>query len=113
MWNLNSLVLGPNTAADDQGIHALTILSRILSDSRFTPTESSEKSEMTLFGDTVKMHAKVLGEYVNQWGILPHTDLQKKMEEVVWVVCVLYGVGGWTDAKLRRGEHDFNADFFL
>ena len=107
------MILGPNTTADDQGIHALTILSRVLSDSRFTPNASSENGEMTLFGDTVKMHAKALGEYVNQWGISPRADLQLKMEEVVWVVCVLYGVGGWTDAKLRHGEHDFNADFFL
>jgi hypothetical protein len=66
-----------------------------------------------MFDTTVKMHAKALGEYVNQWGISPDTDLHKNMEEIVWVVCVLYGVGGWTDGKPRHEEHDFNADFFL
>ncbi|KIM44120.1 hypothetical protein M413DRAFT_443166 [Hebeloma cylindrosporum] len=101
------------TTTDDNGIHALTILSRVLSDSRFAHTEFSEKSEVNMFDDVVKMHGKALGEYVNQWGISSDTDLQRKMEEVVWVVCVLYGIGGWTDGKLRRGEHDFNADFFF
>lgn len=105
--------LGPKTTTDEKEIHALTILSRVLSDSRFTPTESLEKSEVNVFDTTVKMHAKAVGEYVNQWGISPDTDLQKRMEEIVWVVCVLYGIGGWTNGKLNYGEHGFNADFFL
>lgn len=108
------MILGPKSPSDDNGIHALTILSRVLSDSRFTPTKSSEKNEINIFDATVKMHAKALEEYVNQWDISPNsTELQNKMEEIVWVVCVLYGIGGWTDGKLRHGEHNFNADFFL
>ncbi|KAJ3483121.1 hypothetical protein NLJ89_g12090 [Agrocybe chaxingu] len=43
-------------------------------------------------------------------------ELDRKIEELAWAICVLYGVAGWTDMKLGGNDGKdsrFNADFFF
>lgn len=94
---------------------ALSILSRVLHDYRFVPSNGAKDSENP-FEDIINKHGKALAAYVKQWNI-NEKDIDKKIEELVWTVCVLYGVAGWTDGKAHADsehkEHNFNADFFL
>jgi len=46
----------------------------------------------------------VIRKYVDQWDLTG--DLQKKLEELLWTVVLIYGVGG------SEKSGDFNADFF-
>ncbi|KAF8151662.1 hypothetical protein B0H34DRAFT_728509 [Crassisporium funariophilum] len=105
-------------AKHGENVHALSILARIARDSQFASSGSSEKDETRLFDSTVEKHGKAIAEYVKAWTIdkskLSEGDMEinQKIEEVVWVIVVLYGVGGWTGRKAGSGGQ-FNADFFL
>lgn len=93
--------------------HALTILARVLRDSRFAPSATTpERDGPTIYAAT---HASAIVEYAAQWTINLEAlkngkgEAERKVEELAWTVCLLYGVAGWTG----RGKERFNADFFL
>lgn len=98
-------------SANIGGTHALTVLSRVLNDSQFFASKAAADDENNMFELTIRKHGKALAKYVSQWNVTGET-VNKKIEEVVWAVCVLYGVAGWTHSELTKGKK-FNADFFL
>ena len=83
------------------GIHAFSILARILADSRFDLGNPNERSIYTpalhKIGDAIR-------ELVDQWDL--SGDLHKKLEQLLWTNVLIYGVGG------SEKSGDFNADFF-
>ncbi|KAF8896871.1 hypothetical protein CPB84DRAFT_1781641 [Gymnopilus junonius] len=99
------------SSADVAGPHALTILYRVLNDSQFFTSKALADDENNMFEYTIRKHGDALASYVDQWHVTGET-VDKKIEEVVWAVCVLYGVAGWTHRRLTEGKK-FNADFFF
>jgi hypothetical protein len=95
--------------------HALTILARVLRDSRFAPSAITERDDAKIYAATIELHAPAIVEYAAQWTINLEAlkngrgEAERKVEELAWTVCLLYGVAGWTG----RGKERFNADFFL
>jgi hypothetical protein len=93
--------------------HALTILARVLRDPKFCP--SPVDREDTGYIKTVTRYSKDIASYVNAWhidpAILADDGWEKKVEELVWTVVVLYGIAGWTHGRDKPGG--FLADFFL
>ena len=94
------------------GPHALTILARVLCDTKFVPLPDHRKTNV--YPETSKKYGKEIAAHVDGWNIDPRQlehGWEKKVEEIVWTVVVLYGVAGWTDA--RNKEPGFTADFYL
>ncbi|KAF8126386.1 hypothetical protein EV363DRAFT_1348460 [Boletus edulis] len=88
------------------GVHAFDIAARILNDDRFyrrTPTDFGNEF-MEMFAENSSM----VMEYAKQWTIDLNQlgEIERKMEEVVWLSSLVYGVGGLTPSG-------FQADFFL
>ena len=98
-------------------IHALTILARIMRDSQLDPP-STPTDEREIYNATIKKNGNGIAEHVRAWTInvakLGEGDeeLNRKIEEVAWVICIVYGIGGWTGRAGGSGGQ-FNADFFL
>jgi hypothetical protein len=100
--------------------HALNILGWVSKDERFaTPEPDPEKRES--FDECIKKHSEAILQFSRLWKLdatrLGHDKryLEAKIEELAFLVAVMYGVGGWTG----RGKNEdgsealFNADFFL
>ncbi|OCH85389.1 hypothetical protein OBBRIDRAFT_838993 [Obba rivulosa] len=115
-----SLVLGkpPGKAGADQstdGVHALTVVARILNDPVFAP--ESIGLPVPLF-DTLDLVARARGDllasYAEEWTVdaTSAEAIESKIEELIWVNVVLYGIGGWTGRK-SSDTGAFNADFLL
>ncbi|KAF8126387.1 hypothetical protein EV363DRAFT_1453115 [Boletus edulis] len=88
------------------GVHAFDIAARILNDDRLycrTPTNFVNQF-MEMFAENSPM----VMEYAKQWTIDLNQpgEIERKMEEVVWLSSLVYGVGGLTPSG-------FQADFFL
>ena len=107
MQDDNELVsrLAQGVRLDDAktGIHAFTILARILADPRFDLEKPGSEGPFY----TVALHktGDAVRELVDQWDLTG--ELHKKLEELLWTNVLMYGVGG----SEKSGE--FNADFFL
>ncbi|KAG6890178.1 hypothetical protein C0995_010883 [Termitomyces sp. Mi166 len=100
----SALTIGDGTP--QKNVHALTILARILKDPRFENIEN--RLDITLYTQVIDKHSEALNKYVSQWTFdnsVPG-ELERKIEELVWVNVIIYGIGGWTKDK------DYNADFF-
>ncbi|KAL0948373.1 hypothetical protein HGRIS_010955 [Hohenbuehelia grisea] len=101
---LNKII--PSAAPKVASVHPLSIIARIRKDTRFD--DFKPQSFLHLFDDMVNIHGDTLVEYANQWNLdftTPDT-VDKKFEELVWAVSVMYGIGGWNEGK------GFQADFF-
>ena len=85
------------------GIHAFTILARILADPRFDL--GKPEGEPSLY--TVALHkiGDAVRKLVDQWDLTG--DYHKNLEELLWINVLIYGVGG------SEKSGNFNADFFL
>jgi Questin oxidase-like len=89
-------------------------------DSQFdTPSTTNLNDEADTYNSTIEKYGNGIAEHVRAWTIdvskLSEGDvgeLNQKLEEVAWVVCILYGIGGWTGRQGGSGGQ-FNADFFL
>ena len=102
------------------GVHAFTILARVIADQRFTPAALG-LSAATMGSSTFeRMNAQIgsaIVELTNEWiagleGEGATTDaIEKKIEELAWMAALVYGVGGWA-ARERAPHKKFNADFF-
>ena len=102
----------------EEDVHALSILARIMHDSQFDPASTSN-DETEIYNSTIEKYGNGIAKHVRAWTInvskLSEGDseeLNRKIEEVVWVICTLYGIGGWTGREGGSGGR-FNADFFL
>ena len=90
--------------------HALTILARVLRDPDLLPM-SKDQEVYTVYPRTIKKYGKEIAAHVNGWNIDPSQlehGWERKLEEIVWTVVVLYGVGGWGNK-----ERGFTADLYL
>lgn len=98
-------------------IHAISILARIMHDAQINPPTTTN-SETELYKVTIEKYGNRIAGHVHAWTVnvleLSEGDeeLNRKIEEVAWVVCIIYGVGGWTGRAGGSGGQ-FNADFFL
>lgn len=87
-------------------------------DSQFDPssTRNSNESEIHIYNSTIEKYGSEIAKHVRAWTInvskLNEGEFNRKVEEVVWVICTVYGVGGWTGREGGSGGR-FNADFFL
>ncbi|KAG1748197.1 hypothetical protein EDB19DRAFT_1905251 [Suillus lakei] len=86
-------------------VHALTILSQMLTDGRFW-TRNLEKHE---FGAMLVSHGELINSYAEMWTceINSQDDFSRHLEELVWASTLMYGVGSWDG----EGE-EYRADFF-
>ena len=101
------------------GIHAFTVLARILADPRFSPAALGlpiPQGQSHI--DRVQAHAgQALIDIVDEWAAELEGDsvsaavIEKKIEELAWFTAGVYGVGGWAGRE-RSQTKDFNADFF-
>ncbi|KAF8551785.1 hypothetical protein OG21DRAFT_1512319 [Imleria badia] len=88
------------------GVHAFDIVARILKDDTFEhrdPTDPLDPFSEILaeYSPTIKGHAEQWSVDLNQTG-----EVERKMEELVWLSSLIYGVGGLT-------PNGFKSDFFL
>ncbi|OCH85390.1 hypothetical protein OBBRIDRAFT_739946 [Obba rivulosa] len=119
-----SLVLNKVSATDTQDqqsvreTHAFNILARILHDDRFNSSaiglpipEEEHDHELTR---TERVVGDLLVKYVQEWTVdgTDERDVARKIEELSWIVVLLYGVGGW-GGRTMSDTGKFNADFFL
>jgi hypothetical protein len=101
--------------------HALTILGRIANDPNFeskvfglpVPFEHPE-----FFTDTVsRVAGDKLLKYIDEWsqdlnGSTSVELMNTKLEEVIWMNSVVYGIAGWAcRAQGKDSKKEFNADF--
>ena len=96
-------VQGVHVSDAKTSTHAFTILARILADPRLEMEKPKDlilinKLVLDKVGDTIR-------EYGDQWD-LTGDDLDKKLEELLWTIVLIYGVGG------SEKSGNFNADFF-
>ncbi|KAF8998406.1 hypothetical protein BDQ17DRAFT_1428492 [Cyathus striatus] len=101
-----------NSTEGEKRGHALTILQRILSSSTIVPPKGL-KDEREIFVWTISNHGEAIASIVSKWNPDTNTSsgTRKAIEEIVWVACLVYGVGGWTGRDKVNGV--FNADFYL
>ncbi|RPD56818.1 hypothetical protein L226DRAFT_492010 [Lentinus tigrinus ALCF2SS1-7] len=102
------------------GVHAFTILARVLADQRFTPASlglSSATMDPSLFERMNEQIGGAVVELTNEWiaGLegegATAEAIAQKIEEVAWMGALAYGVGGWA-ARESATTKKFNADFF-
>ena len=98
--------------------HAFTIIARILADGKFSPasiglTQEQMESKFDLVNKQV---VQSLSDLAAEWAAeleenATPTVIQKKIEELVWMNAIIYGVGGWV-GRGQSPHKKFNADFF-
>jgi len=83
----------------------LAILGRMQKDPRLDIKKSDSER---FFEDIIKDHGHIIEEYASLWEADTSTSqaVSKCVEEISWVVSIIYGVGGY-----RKGK-PFTADFF-
>ena len=88
------------------GVHAFDIVARILKDKRFN--HKAPTGIVTQFAEIITQHLTAVREYAEQWTIDLNQpgEVERKMEELVWLSSLAYGVGGST-------PNDFQPDFYL
>jgi hypothetical protein len=99
----------------NDNVHALTILARVAADSKLILPKDLD--ELKLVENTMADHSDLIRKYAMEWTInLSRPDeIDRKVEELSWMVVVIYGIAGWTWAQqVKQGKKGpFNADFFL
>ncbi|KAF9549930.1 hypothetical protein CPC08DRAFT_768992 [Agrocybe pediades] len=84
--------------------HAFTILARILAEPKMALTEPH--AMFSFYSEALEKHGEAIRKYADEW-IVNDSDVDKKVEELIWTATLLYGVGG-------THKHEFfNADFFF
>ncbi|KAG6833346.1 hypothetical protein H0H87_008522 [Tephrocybe sp. NHM501043] len=104
------VALGESTASTRPrpiNIHALTILARILKDTRFDAIPAVAHYEV-VYSNINDKYGDVISEYLRAWTFNqndPH-EAEHKIEELIYANTIIYAVGGWAKDKA------FNTDFF-
>lgn len=105
----SALSLGGSTTTRpaSNGVHAFTVVARILNDPEFV---SKKFPLVGVYAFAVRNFSGSISRHANEWitGVPTAEDVQEKVEELLWLNSALYGIGGY-DAK----DKTFNADFFL
>ncbi|KAG6377856.1 hypothetical protein JVT61DRAFT_14637 [Boletus reticuloceps] len=96
----------PSTVHKANGVHAFDVVARMLKDKRLKRKPSEDNTKQ--FGDTLNEHASTIYNYVEQWTVDLNQpgEIERKMEEAIWLSSLIYGVGGWRPSG-------FQADFYL
>ncbi|KAF9235893.1 hypothetical protein BU15DRAFT_64445 [Melanogaster broomeanus] len=109
---LSSLVLNAQPAAAPTisktgGVHAFDIIARMLKDDQFKTKAVGNVAHQ--LKDTLAVLGTVIRTYVEMWTVdlTQPGEIERKMEELIWVSSTMYGVGGFD------GEKAFKSDFFL
>lgn len=65
---------------------------------------------MLMYTQTIRQHGQHILKHVNTWtpDLSTTEGLQRALEEVAWIVTLIYAVCGFTN----KDEGTFNADFF-
>ncbi|KAH9483291.1 Questin oxidase [Psilocybe cubensis] len=87
-----------------KGLHAFTILARVLANPALAPVEL--KNPMGFYKENLDNSAETIVKYVDEW-IGGGDNLQDKVKELIWLSSLIYGVGGF-----EGSDKPFNADFF-
>ena len=105
--------------------HTFTLLARTLSNPALSSGAACpippvlarfESSDGGFPLDSVLRNRGVLiKKYADLWEVDGDDDdeVKDKIEELVWVVTLLYGVGGWSEGKEGKEGGEFVADFFM
>ena len=88
------------------GVHAFDIVARILKDDRFNHRAPADFVKQLI--EILIEYFPMVREHAEQWTVdLNHPgEVERKMEELVWLSSLVYGVGGST-------PNGFQSDFFL
>lgn len=87
------------------GLHALSIVARLLKDPELACGKAADMAASSRFRDGIRRSGDRLHEHFSEWSA--EGNFTEKYEELVWMVCSLYGFSGW-----RKGE-GFQANFFM
>ncbi|KAE9399698.1 hypothetical protein BT96DRAFT_1019364 [Gymnopus androsaceus JB14] len=100
--NLNSLSVKPNAA---EGVHALTILARVMKEPTMVIKEMDEK-EMFSF---LPQKGNALSQYTSAWSfnLSNPNEVERKIEELQWMNVLIYTAAGF------RKHKEFQADFYF
>ncbi|KAG5721543.1 hypothetical protein E4T56_gene13069 [Termitomyces sp. T112] len=100
--------LGEHTAAAPKtNVHTLTILARILKDSRFDAIPLAEDYRI-IYSNITSKYSDAITEYAKMWTFNQDDpeEAERKIEELVYANTLIYAVAGWSK------NEDFNNDFF-
>lgn len=101
-------VTGEKTVVDYEGPHSFSIIAEMLQDPRLAAGQTCQRTSTSRFSDTLKSRGELIAEYGRKWVVKEDENhIRTKVEEVSWLVTLLFGLGGW------REGHRFRADFFL
>jgi hypothetical protein len=100
---LKSVILSGEIKPVSSGLHAFTILARILKDPEFGTIVDSE----TTYTTTVERFGDALRKLIDEWQVDTTNvqNVERKIEELSWMNVIIYGIGGWQEGQ------PFNADF--
>ncbi|KAG5634898.1 hypothetical protein H0H81_000397 [Sphagnurus paluster] len=104
---LESLVVSEESSTKkSDGVHAFTVLQRILDDPELGKAKDIE-NPLAAFQDIMKVHRDTLTKHMSDWyvDVTKPFEVERKIEELSWVNVLIYAVGGWAESK------EFNADF--
>ncbi|KAL6302568.1 hypothetical protein BKA93DRAFT_827272 [Sparassis latifolia] len=100
------------------GVHALTILSRILHDPAFSLAAIGlpvpDDSEENAFEHVVRVRGEAIVAHAEAWSVdgTSPEEVARKTEEIIWMNVMLYGVCGWS-AREKSTNGKFKPDFFF
>ncbi|KAL0959085.1 hypothetical protein HGRIS_014383 [Hohenbuehelia grisea] len=93
------------------GVHAFTVLARILKDPDFNLENVSidRKNPMAAYQYVERHHADAIRNHAERWAfdVFDPKNLERKIEELVWVNTIIYAAPGWKQGR------PFRADFFF
>lgn len=98
--------------AGPEALHSFSIIARMLKDPALAPNPEFRVIVDGVQIDTIEPFLKSpQGELIQKYASMWHIDtalpgeLDKKLEEISWLMVLIYGAGGWKEG------HEFKADF--
>jgi hypothetical protein len=87
--------------------HTVFILAKIIQDPQFAPKE--RQKYFNAFKTLVTTRGTDIWRYTEQWtfDLSQPGEIERKMEECIWTITVIYAIGGWSKEK------GFTANVFL
>ncbi|KAG8706831.1 hypothetical protein FRC09_002178 [Ceratobasidium sp. 395] len=103
----SALAITPSTKPK-RHTHALTILARVLADSRLEAGQTCRFESTQKLTDTLDSTGDIIREYAELWTVEEDKKIiQERVEELQWFAATAFGLGGW------KKDKKFKADFFL
>ncbi|CEL60054.1 hypothetical protein RSOLAG1IB_09312 [Rhizoctonia solani AG-1 IB] len=89
-------------------VHSFTVLSRILADDRLKAGAACNEETFVRSVEASDNVGAIVREYASLWTVQEdENDIRECVEELSWLVALLFGVGGW------KKDTPFCANFFL